>query len=130
MESTRVPLVRDGSTPVDAADLAAHYFGILNGMSSKEWFVDCTARETVIDEYIDFIENRGVAAFKWFAERQVAANNGWSNNIAFRKCLRREITAAIDAQASAVQRLNGLGWLARSHDRDQILDAAARCTSE
>lgn len=123
-----VPLADCGQDHSTPADLAMRYFKILNGMSAQEWFVDSASREAFVVEYVGFIEKRGSVAFQWFADRQVAANNAWSNNIAFRECLRREIASSVAAQAAAIQRLDDFEWLHGSRQRSQILHTARRCT--
>lgn len=127
MSDREVPLDNGDSGSPDPADLAAQHFDILNGMSTQKWFADNKSRENFIDDYISFIESHGSSTFRRLAERQEAANNGWSNNVAFRKCLQREESNAVLSSESLMRYLMVFRWISRSAAKHDLLNKAARC---
>lgn len=122
-----VPLAGDKLGGLDPVSLATHHFNVLNNMSTQKWFVANTARQKVIDAFVDFIDRHGAPRFDELAKRQETATNGWSNNIAFRKCLERESREENCAGHWLKPRLMDFAWIAQAPSAARLIGKAARC---
>ena len=100
------------AVPDDAATLLAnHHFDILNALSLQCWFVDIRSRATFISGYMEFIQAVGAVRFDDLAILQERAANCWSNNVAFRKLLQKELQYRSGARSTLASHLEAYPWI-------------------